>query len=99
MEYLNIAFPSWIDRLPQKGRQRARVRFMLQLAATLATPEGSISALSHRIGFHRNTLNTMISNGSMDDGIPVNVIKGVEKLIGFGTIPRHLMNENVYGEK
>lgn len=98
MEGINIAFPAWIDHLPKKDQARARVKFLLRLAAVLATPEGSISVLSHRIGLHRNSLNSMIAQGTLDAGIPVNVIKAIEQTIGVGVIPRSVLNPEVYGD-
>jgi len=99
MKGINIEFPQWIERLPNKEQAHAKSKFVLRLAAILATPEGSISVLSHRIGLHRNSLNAMLASGQMDDGIPVNVIKAIEQTIGIGVIPREVMNANVYGEQ
>jgi len=98
MEGINIAFPAWIERLPKKNQARARAKFLLRLAAVLATPEGSITTLSHRIGLHRNSLNAMLAQGTMDSGIPVNIIKAIEQTIGSGVIPRAVLNPEVYGE-
>ena len=36
--------------------------------------------------------------GTLDSGIPVNVIKAIEQTIGVGVIPRTLLNPEVYGE-
>lgn len=98
MQEMKITFPAWIEGLPKKDRARARVRFILRLAAILATQEGSISVLSQRIGMHKNTLNTMIAAGVMDNGVPVHIIKAIEKVIGVGVIPRSVLNPEVYGD-
>lgn len=99
MKGITVTFPSWIGSLPVAIQGRAKARFLLRVAAILATEEGSISVLSHRIGMHRNSLNAMISSGQMDHGIPVNVIKLIEQTIGIGVIPRVLMNPDVYSEQ
>ena len=98
MNHLNITLPTWLESLPVRDRPRARARFLLKIAACLATEEGSISVLSQRLGLHRNSLNSMLAQGAMDDGIPVNIIKAVEAAIGPGVIPRGTMNPQVYGE-
>lgn len=96
MDRWTMQFPTWIDRLPAKERQRERMKFVLRVAAVLATPEGSITALSKRIGMHRNSLNAMLSQGTLDNGLPVNVVKAIESVIGVGVIPREVMNPAVY---
>jgi len=98
MQPSTFSFPAWIDRLPAKEQPRARVRFILKLVAVLATSEGSVTALSRRIGLHRNSLNSMIASGAIDGGLPVNVIKAIEQTIGVGVIPRCVMNPEIYGE-
>lgn len=98
MSELNIAFPAWIDRLPKKAQPRARARFLLRLIACLATPEGSVSVLSTRLGMHRNSLNAMLAAGTLDDGLPVNIIKSIEQVIGAGVIKRSVLNPEVYGD-
>lgn len=98
MNEVQFTLPAWIERLPSSKQGRARSKFLLKVAAVLATEEGSISVLSHRIGLHRNSLNAMITAGTLDSGIPVNVIKAIEQTIGVGVIPRTLLNPEVYGE-
>lgn len=98
MNEVQFTLPAWIERLPANVQGRARSKFLLKVAAVLATEEGSISVLSHRIGLHRNSLNAMIAAGTLDSGIPVNVIKAIEQTIGVGVIPRTLLNHEVYGE-
>lgn len=98
MNEVQFTLPAWIERLPANVQGRARSKFLLKVAAVLATEEGSISVLSHRIGLHRNSLNAMIVAGTLDSGIPVNVIKAIEQTIGVGVIPRTLLNPEVYGE-
>jgi DNA-binding transcriptional regulator YdaS (Cro superfamily) len=92
----NFAFPTWIERLPARQQGRARIKFVLKFAAVMATSEGSITALSKRIGLHRNSLNSMIAQGQIDNGLPVNVIKAIESAIGVGVIPRAVMNPGTY---
>lgn len=99
MERINITFPAWIDRLPKNDQPRARMRFILKLAAVLGTREGSVPVLSKRIGMHKNSLNAMLVKGSLDSGIPVNMIKAIEQVIGVGVIPRSMMNPDVYGDQ
>lgn len=99
MKVINIAFPAWIESLPKKSQNRARAKFLLRLAACLAIPEGSITALSVRLGLNRNSLNAMLAQGAMDSGIPVNIIKSIEQAIGVGVIPRQVMNPEIYGEQ
>lgn len=99
MKGITVTFPSWIGSLPPKDQGRAKYRFLLQVAAILATEKGSISGLSQRIGMHKNTLNTMVTSGQMDNGIPVKVIKAIEQIIGVGVLPRQLMNPTIYDEQ
>lgn len=99
MKDINIALPAWIGGLPKKDQPRARARFLLRLVACLATSEGSISALSQRLGLHRNSLNSMLAQGTMDTGIPVNIIKSIEQVIGVGAIPRQMLNPEIYSEQ
>lgn len=99
MKELNIAFPAWIESLPKKSQPRARAKFLLRLVACLATPEGSITVLSHRLGLHRNSLNAMLAQGTMDSGLPVNIIKAIEQVIGIGVIPRKVLNPEIYGDQ
>ena len=51
------------------------------------------------LGYHQNTLSTMLANGQFDDGLPVNMIKAIEEQIGRGVIPRQLMNPEVYDDQ
>lgn len=96
MDQLTITFPTWLGMLPAKDQARARAKFLLKVAAVMATPQGSIPALSERIGMHRNSLTAMLSQGTLDSGIPVNILKAIEKVIGVGAIPREVMNPGVY---
>ena len=97
METITITFPAYIAALPKKEQGRARMRFLMRLAAILCTESASINALSKRIGFHHNSLNSMFSQGTLDNGIPVNIIKAIEQVIGVGVIPREMLNPEVYG--
>lgn len=97
MNETNFQFPAWMNRVPQDDRARARMRYVLRFAACLATPEGSVDALSEAIGRARKTLNSAVGQGRYDDGLPVDVVLGIEKLIGPGVIPRSVMNPKVYG--
>lgn len=96
MDQLTITIPTWLEMLPAKERARAKAKFLLKVASVMATPQGSIPALSERIGMHRNSLSAMLSQGALDNGIPVNIIKAIEKAIGMGVIPREIMNPEVY---
>lgn len=98
MQSINFTFPAWLVRLPYKEHGRARARFILKFAAIMATPEGSITALSIRIGFNKNSLNAMLSQGALDDGLSPSLIKAIEQVIGVGVIPREAMNPEVYGQ-
>ena len=89
-------FPTWINTLPAKDQGKAKVKFMLRYAAVLATPEASIPALSLRMGLHRNTLTALLCQPSIDGRLSQRVIKGIESLIGVGTIPREMMDPTVY---
>lgn len=89
-------FPSWISTLPAKDQGKAKVKFMLRYAAVLATPEASIPALSLRMGFHKNTLTALLCQPALDGRLSQRVIKGIESLIGVGTIPREMMDPTTY---
>lgn len=91
------AMPGWVDATEEQPA-RARARFLLRLAACLATPDGSMRSLSDKLGYHRNTLGAMLASGSLDNGLPVPMIKSIEQLIGIGVIPRQLMNPEVYDQ-
>ncbi|AEY69587.1 Cro [Burkholderia phage vB_BceS_AH2] len=97
MSETNFAFPEWVNRMPQEEQPRARMRCILRYVAWLTTPEGSVDALSEAIGRARKTLNSAVGNGRYDEGLPVEVILSIEKLIGPGVIPRAVMNPKVYG--
>ena len=98
MKDIAINFPAWIESLPKKEQARSRMKFVLRIAACLATPEGTITSLSKRIGLHPSTLSNMVTAGSLDDGLPVNIIKALETAIGVGVIPREILNPSVYGQ-
>ena len=98
MKDITIKFPTWIESLPKKEQPRNRMKFVLRIAACLATPEGTITSLSKRIGLHQNTLSAMLTAGSLDDGLPVNILKAIETAIGVGAIPREILNPSVYGQ-
>lgn len=92
--------PQWVrNTCTAEHSDRARSRYILRIAATIATPEGSVRALSEMLGYHQNTLTTMLANGQFDDGLPVNMIKAIEEQIGRGVIPRQLMNPEVYDDQ
>jgi hypothetical protein len=97
MSEANFQFPEWMNRIPASDQARARMRYVLRYAACLATAEGSVDALSEAIGRHRKTLNSAVSQGRYDEGLPVDVILDIEKLLGHGVIPRDVMNPKVYG--
>lgn len=96
MQSNDFKFPAWIGMLPAKDQGKAKVRFMLKYAAVLATPEGTIPALSRRLGFHQNTLTAMMSQPNLDGRLPLRIIKGIEGLIGVGTIPREMLDPDTY---
>jgi hypothetical protein len=98
MELNNFKFPAWIDEFPEEERQRERSRFILRLVALHASREGTLGGLTPFIGLSKYSIYSMLSVGSFDKGLPVNVVKGVEALIGFGAIPREILNPEIYGE-
>jgi hypothetical protein len=89
-------FPKWIEEAPEENRPNLRARYLLRLAAALATPECTIRAMAAASGLNAGSLNSMLSSGSFDRGFPVNVIKGIESLIGVGVIPRTILNPEIY---
>ena len=92
------AFPAWIDGIEADRRPREKMRFILRYAALMATEKGTIDALSEAIGYANRSLTNAVGNGIYDKGLPVQVIKGIEDLLGAGTIPRAMMNPMIYGE-
>lgn len=89
-------FPAWTQEGSEEEQRRHRARYLLRFASILATPECSPTALSLAIGLHPSSLNAMLSAGTLDAGFPVNIIKGIETLIGTGTLPRSILNPDVY---
>lgn len=90
-------FPAWIEELPAKEQGLAKAKFMLKYAAVLSTPEGTILALSRKMGFSNNGLSTIAARAT-DGRLTLRTIKGIEALIGTGTIPREMMDPETYGE-
>lgn len=92
-------FPDWLDRLPRKEQQRARAKFIVRFAALLATPEGTMDALSLAMGYGAKTVQTALGAGRYDEQFPVSFVTRIESVIGYGVIPRDAMNASVFAIK
>lgn len=99
MDKLEVTLPDWFHNLPEEEQARMRAKLIMRVLAVVATPEGTIAALSSLLGLNRNSLNAMIANGSLDNGIPVNIVKSIEKALGTGVISRKVLNPFVYGDE
>ena len=86
-------FPDWLDQLPKDEQPRARAKYIVRYAALVATPEGTIDALSLAMGYGAKTVQTALGAGRYDEQFPISFITRVEGVIGYGKIPRRFMNE------
>lgn len=92
-------WPAWIQELDGEERQRAEVRFMLRLASLYATPEGTMPHLAVKMGLSRNTLHSAYCTETRKAVYPtVQVIKGIEEIVGKDLIPRAVFNPEIYGD-
>lgn len=99
MKKTPFKWPVWMEALEGENRKRAEVRFMLRMAALYATPEGSIPALSIKMGQSRNTVHSAYCVATRAAAYPsVATIKGIEDIIGKDVIPREVFNPEVYGD-
>lgn len=80
--------PAWISQLPEKDREAARVRFVLNLAASYATEAGTLTALSERLGRSSGYLNVARVRGSITPEVAVEL----ERQLGRERFPRELFN-------
>lgn len=91
-----VSYPKYIEGLPKKTRQAARVRFLIRLAALHATPEGGVPALSKLLGLHSRSLSTIVSRA--EDVVPVRIAKGIEQIVGREIVPRESLNSDVFSD-
>lgn len=92
-------FPDWLGLLPRSEQPRARAKFIVRYAALLATPEGTMDALSLAMGYGAATVQSALGGGRYDEQFPVTFVTRLESVIGYGAIPREAMNAGVFGIK
>lgn len=91
-------YPKYIDGLPAKKRDAARMRFAVRLAALYATEDGGIKHLSARLGLHPNSLATLLAPARGNVVMPHRIAKAIEQLVGREIVPREALNPEVYGD-
>lgn len=89
--------PAWLDAMPHSEQARARAKVIVHIAAAFASPGGTVDALSLAMGYRGRTVVSALNQGRYDKAFPVDFIMRLEDAIGRGTIPREIMNPEVFG--
>lgn len=88
-----IKYPAWLENLPPKKRERARKRWLVNLAALHYSPRNSVSDLSRGLGMHAGSLNTILCR---DTRLSAAICVGIEKLVGRQVMPREILDPEIF---
>lgn len=88
-----IKFPAWLEKLPPKRRERARKRWLVNLAALHYSPQNSVAQLSRGLGMHAGSLNTILCR---DTRLSATICVGIEKLVGREVMPREVLDPEIF---
>lgn len=84
-----VAFPSYLDSLPEDQAKIGRCRFLIRLAALHYSPDGSVKTLSESLGLHPGTL-AGVSNISGELAVKLETVLGRDKF------PRELFRPDLF---
>jgi hypothetical protein len=90
-----LPMPDWLNRVPRNRRLRARVRFLLRLAALYASERGTLTDLSQKCGFHPHSLSC---TASARDRISPEAARLIESEVGRQFVTREMLAPEVYGD-
>ena len=88
MQNNNWPEPVWIDRLSEIEREKARVRFYLNLAASYFSEDGTLTNLSEGAGFSATAINAARKRGRVSPDLA----NKIEAALGRDLFPRELFN-------
>lgn len=92
-----IIDPAWLKRVPAKDRGRARLRFLIRVAALYASSEGTVSALSSRIGLIPRALSNYIAPTSGREKISAVNARKIHEACG-GVVTREMLNPEAFAD-
>lgn len=84
--------PAWHDELPEAEKAGAKLRHLLNLAATYATQEGTATALSRALGVG----DTAILQAKVRGKISGEMAVKLESLLGRELFPRELFRPDLF---
>lgn len=79
--------PKWLQTLPAAERPAARLRWILEIAASYATPEGTMTALSRLCDKSDST----VGKAKFDGQISARLAIKIEQVIGRDIMPREVI--------
>ena len=82
-----IPEPRWLASIPDADRPAARLRWVLEIAAAYATPEGTMTALSVLCGMDQST----VGKAKFDGRISPRLAIKIERVLGREIMPREFI--------
>ena len=76
---MSLPTPTWLSKVPEHRRKAELVRHRVRVAALLTTREGTLSALSAKLGLTQQVLSSYCSPAS-GKRVPPKVAHNIERL-------------------
>lgn len=79
--------PKWLESLPEADRPAARLRWILEIAAAYASPEGTMTILSRLCDKSDST----VGKAKFDGQISARLAIKIEEVLGRDIMPREVI--------
>lgn len=84
--------PRWLADLPEDDRPAARLRWILEIAASYATPEGTMTALSLLCDKSDSTIGKAKHLGQLSPRLAIKI----EQVLGRDIMPREALCPEIF---